>query len=175
MKIEILRIEKLKETNQYTELYGSERALIDAHSLPELNALRDEAAASFERLGFPTRKVERYRYTDVEAAFAPNYGLNLSRLRIPANPYEAFRCDVPNLSTSVYFVVNDSFYTDALPRVTLPEGVVVNALGKADSSLWESRYTALADVETDAITANLGRLLKADYDKETFYDVENYF
>ena len=29
--------------------------------------------------------------------------------------------------------------------------------------------------ETDAITANLGRLLKADYDKETFYDVENYF
>lgn len=29
--------------------------------------------------------------------------------------------------------------------------------------------------ETDAITASLGRLLKADYDKETFYDVENYF
>lgn len=29
--------------------------------------------------------------------------------------------------------------------------------------------------ESDAITASLGRLLKADYDKETFYDVENYF
>lgn len=29
--------------------------------------------------------------------------------------------------------------------------------------------------ETDAITASLGRLLKSDYDKETFYDVENYF
>ena len=29
--------------------------------------------------------------------------------------------------------------------------------------------------ETDAITASLGRLLKADYDRDTFDDVENYF
>ena len=29
------------------------------------------------RLGFPSRKVERYRYTDVAEAFAPNYGLKL--------------------------------------------------------------------------------------------------
>ena len=147
--------------NQYLDLFNTERTVLDGHSPAAMNARREAAAAAFSRLGFPTKRVERYRYTDVAAAFAPNYGLNLSRLRIPANPYEAFRCDVPNLSTSVYFVVNDSFYTDALPRVTLPEGVVVNALGKADSSLWESRYTALADVETDAITA-LNTMLAQD-------------
>ena len=147
--------------NQYLDLFNTERTVLDAHSPAAMNARREAAAAAFSRLGFPTKRVERYRYTDVAAAFEPNYGLNLSRLRIPANPYEAFRCDVPNLSTSVYFVVNDSFYTDALPRVALPEGVVVTALGKADSSLWESRYTALADVEADAITA-LNTMLAQD-------------
>lgn len=147
--------------NQYLDLFTTERAVLDGHSPAALNARREVAAAAFSRLGFPTKRVERYRYTDVAAAFAPNYGLNLSRLRIPANPYEAFRCDVPNLSTSVYFVVNDSFYTDALPRVSLPEGVVVTSLGKADSSLWESRYTTLADVQTDAITA-LNTMLAQD-------------
>ena len=118
----------MKDISQYLELFRTERDLIDAHSVPALNALRDEAAAAFERMGFPSKKVERYRYTDVAAAFAPNYGLNLSRLHIPVNPYEAFRCDIPNLSTSVYFVVNDSLYKDALPKATLPKGVIVDSL-----------------------------------------------
>ncbi|MBO4800809.1 MAG: Fe-S cluster assembly protein SufD [Bacteroidaceae bacterium] len=118
----------MKDISQYLELFRTERDLIDAHSVPALNALRDEAAAAFERMGFPSKKVERYRYTDVATAFAPNYGLNLSRLHIPVNPYEAFRCDIPNLSTSVYFVVNDSLYKDALPKATLPKGVIVDSL-----------------------------------------------
>ena len=46
--------------------------------------------------------------------------MNLNRLEIPVDPYEAFRCDVPNLSTSLYFVVNDAFYNKALPKVESP-------------------------------------------------------
>ena len=114
--------------SQYIDLFRSERALLDAHSSPFFNEQREEAAKVFEQLGFPTRKDERYRYTDVPAAFAPNYGLNLSRLRIPANPYEAFRCDIPNLSSSVYFVVNDSLYKDALPKAQLPKGVEIKCI-----------------------------------------------
>ena len=102
-------------------------------------------------MGFPSKKVERYRYTDVEAAFAPNYGLNLSRLNIPANPYEAFRCDVPNLSTSVYFVVNDSLYKSALPKAALPEGVIVGNLTEG-SDLKRADGTLLCPPD-DAITA----------------------
>ncbi len=123
---------------QYIDLFRSERARLNAHSSPFFNAQRDEAAAAFERMGFPTRKVERYRYTDVAEAFAPNYGLNLSRLHIPANPYEAFRCDIPNLSTSVYFVVNDSLYKQALPKAQLPEGVMVDDLN-SQSAIFNSR------------------------------------
>ena len=87
---------------QYIDLFTQCRALLDKHSCGVLNQHREEAFRHFQRLGFPTRKVERYKYTSMGDVFAPDYGLNLQRLDIPVNPYEAFRCDVPNLSTSLF-------------------------------------------------------------------------
>ena len=95
---------------QYIELYEQARQMIFDHSSEAMNAVRDEAFERFKAQGFPTRKVERYKYTDIQKLFAPDYGLNLNRLQIPVDPYKAFSCDVPNLSTSLYFVVNDMFY-----------------------------------------------------------------
>lgn len=76
--------------NQYLELFHAQRELIDSHSIALLNARRDEAAAAFARLGFPSQKVERYKYTDVARLFAPNYGLNL--LGTPTTPADVERC-----------------------------------------------------------------------------------
>ena len=59
-------------------MWRAERARIEACAPAALNARREAAAAAFERMGFPSRKVERYKYTDVAAAFAPNYGLQLA-------------------------------------------------------------------------------------------------
>ena len=108
---------------QYIELFSQTEAMICKHSAEVLNAPRASAFADFERLGFPTRKMEKYKYTDVSKYFEPDFGLNLNRLAIPVNPYEVFKCDVPNMSTSLYFVVNDTFYNRALPTGNLPEGV----------------------------------------------------
>ena len=106
----------MKSEQQYIDLYQQASQLIKTHSADVLNAVRDEAFADFKAQGFPTKKVERYKYTDMAALFAPDYGLNLKRLPIPVDPYETFTCDVPNLSTSVYFVVNDGFYTQQAAR-----------------------------------------------------------
>ncbi|MBQ8968337.1 MAG: Fe-S cluster assembly protein SufD [Bacteroidaceae bacterium] len=121
----------MSSEKQYIELYSECREMISSHSVPVLNALREQAYEDFRRLGFPSQKVERYKYTDVAAAFAPNYGLNLRHIDIPVSPYDVFRCDVPNLSTSLYFVVNDRFYDKALPKTSLPEGVEVMSLAEA--------------------------------------------
>ena len=100
----------MQSEKQYIELYEQTRGIICEHSSDVMNAVRDAAFERFVASGFPTRKQERYKYTDMQALFAPNYGLNLNRLQIPVDPYNAFRCDVPNLSTSLYFIVNDAFY-----------------------------------------------------------------
>ena len=142
---------------QYIELYKQAREMICKHSSEVMNAQRDAAFDSFATYGFPSRKVERYKYTDIQKLFTPDYGLNLNRLEIPVDPYQAFRCDVPNLSTSLYFVVNDMFYTKEQPKGHLPEGVVVGSLKEFASTEY---YNQLADKE-DAITA-LNTMLAQD-------------
>ena len=149
----------MSSEKQYIELYERCRKMIWDHSSEVMNAQRD---AAFARLssngGFPTRKVERYKYTDIDSLFAPDYGLNLNRLDIPVNPYDAFRCDVPNLSTSLYFVVNDAFYSKAVPKGNLPEGVVLGSLKEHASATY---YNQLASQEKDAVT-DLNTMLAQD-------------
>ena len=145
---------------QYIELYEQARQLICDHSSDVLNSVRDKAFDDFRRQGFPSRKVERYKYTDMEALFAPNYGLNLKRLQIPVDPYKAFRCDVPNLSTSLYFMVNDAFFNKALPQAHLPEGVIIGTM-KEYPDVVGKYYAKLAKTSDDAVTA-LNTMLAQD-------------
>ena len=150
--------------NQYIALYDECRGMICSHSAEVMNAVRDEAYENFKGQGFPTKKVERYKYTDIEKLFEPNYGLNLNRLDIPVNPYDAFRCDVPNLSTSLYFVVNDAFYKKIEPKALLPEGVIVDSLknqAEKNPDLIAKYYSKLAKTDEDAVTA-LNTMLAQD-------------
>ena len=148
----------MQSEKQYIELYEQTRGMICEHSSDVMNAQRDEAFERFAASGFPTRKQERYKYTDMQALFAPNYGLNLNRLQIPVDPYNAFRCDVPNLSTSLYFVVNDIFYHDEKPKGHLPEGVIIGSLKDFATSHY---YNRLAGQANDAAT-DLNTMLAQD-------------
>ena len=149
---------------QYIDLYRQASGMICGHSAGVMNAVRDRAFDDFQRLGFPSKKVERYKYTDMAALFEPDYGLNLNRLDIPVNPYDVFHCDVPNLSTSLYFVVNDAFYYKMLPKTQLPEGVIVGSLSAVAAErpeLVAKYYAKIARTEKDAATA-LNTMLAQD-------------
>ena len=156
---------------QYIDLYEQAGEMIKLHSAEVMNAVRDEAFRDFQRLGFPSKKVERYKYTDIASLFAPDYGLNLNRLEIPVDPYEAFRCDVPNLSTNLYFVVNDSFYRSDKREVknnsslityhsSLPEGVIISSMSE-HPEIVERYYAKLAKTAEDGVTA-LNTMLAQD-------------
>ena len=167
----------MNSEKQYIELYERARQMIFDHSSEAMNAVRDGAFEDFRKQGFPSRKVERYKYTDIQKLFEPDYGVNLNRLQIPVDPYEAFRCDVPNLSTSLYFVVNDMFYREeklegrgerlAHSTPKLPEGVIVDSMANVFShpspltSRLSSYYAKLAKTSEDAVTA-LNTMLAQD-------------
>ena len=145
----------MKPEQQYIDLFTQAEAMICRHSADVLNAPRAAAFAHFQQLGFPNSKNEEYKYSDMGKLFAPDYGLNLNRLPIPVNPNEVFKCDVPNMSTSLFFVLNDSFYSEnATSR--LPEGVLLGslkAMGETHPDLVRSFYGKLADTSTDGVTA----------------------
>lgn len=164
---------------QYIDVFEQARNMICQHSSAVMNAVRDAAFEDFKRLGFPTKKVERYKYTDIPSLFAPDYGLNLNRFKIPVDPYEAFKCDVPNLSTLLYFMVNDAFYNVpqgsenvvAKERRKLPEGVFIGSMQEFFShptsnvprSMFHvpSLYGKIAKTGDDGVTA-LNTMLAQD-------------
>ena len=150
----------MRSEQQYIDLYKEAREMIFSHAPEPMNVVRDQAFDDFVSSGFPTRKVERYKYTDIQKLFEPDFGVNINRLQIPVDPYETFRCDVPNLSTSLYFVVNDMFYHDEKPKGHLPEGVIIGSM-RDYPELVSKYYTKLAKTNEDAITA-LNTMLAQD-------------
>lgn len=142
----------MNAAQQYIDIFHQVKELIDEHSVGVLNALREEAMHCFEQQGLPTRKEERYKYIDLERVFATDYGMNLSRLDFPVNPYDVFHCDVPNMSTSLYFVVNDSFYDKELPSTQMPDGVLLGSL------------KTMAEEHPELVGKYYGQLAKSDKD-----------
>ena len=145
--------------------------MIFDHAPEAMNAVRDQAFDDFKAQGFPSKKVERYKYTDIQKLFEPDYGVNINRLQIPVDPYEAFSCDVPNLSTSLYFVVNDMFYRDDKPKGQrlrvggqrpgiIPESVIIGSM-RDYPELVAKYYAKLAKTSDDAVTA-LNTMLAQD-------------
>ena len=150
----------MRSEQQYINLYKEAREMIFSHAPEPMNAVRDEAFNDFASAGFPSKKVERYKYTDIQKLFEPDYGLNLNRLQIPVDPYKTFRCDVPNLSTSLYFIVNDAFYRDEKPKGHLPEGVIIDSMCN-HPDIVARYYGKLAKASEDGVTA-LNTMLAQD-------------
>ena len=90
---------------QYIDLYNAQRTLIDEHAAPVLNAQREAAAEVLQRVGLSRPK--DYTHVDPEALLAADYSLNLSRFAVPTDRNDLFTCAVPELSTSVHYLVNE--------------------------------------------------------------------
>lgn len=138
----------MSSEQQYIDLFHAQRELICKGSSEPINAVRNEAMTHFERQGFPTLKDERWKYTNVSEAFAPDYGLNLRRLPQTVGSVR-FHCEVPTLQTSTVQMVNDAVTT----TLELSEGIYVGSLSQADPNLISKFYAKAADMEHNAVTA----------------------
>lgn len=116
----------MKSEQQYIELYNEASSLIKQKSCPVMNSVRDAAFAVFEEKGFPSKKVERYKYTDVDAAFAPNYGISLGALELKPSKYIFSFKDSPIDLTPYYNKVADgSDALTALNTALAHEGLLI--------------------------------------------------
>jgi len=105
---------------EYLNIFNEYRAVIDKNSSEALNSLRDGGAAALEKLDFTTFKDE----------YAIDLGLNFERYTIQNNPYKLFSCDIPNIGAYIFYIVNDTFYSN--PQCAdLPNGVIISSLKEA--------------------------------------------
>ena len=111
---------------QYIDFYNSQQEAICAHSSQLMNSHRTEALKVVESVPLPRKGSENYEVSDLPAMFAPDFGINVNRVDIPIDVADTFRCDVPNLSTHIYFLLNDAFLAGKSSGVSMPSGVIVD-------------------------------------------------
>ena len=97
---------------QYIDFYGEVRDTIASRSCGEMNEYREAALQTFSSQGFPSSKVERYRYAKVDADFSPNYGIALTPLNGPLPPYCFRISDAASHARVLYNKVADA--TDSI-------------------------------------------------------------
>lgn len=139
----------------YIDIYKQYNEVLKKNSAAPLNKQRDEAFESFERLGFPTRRLEAYQYTELKDAFAVNYGMNLNRITLKEN----LRCDVPGINSYLFYIVNDTFYCPEESEKGMAElrenGVSIGSLreyAESNPTLVSQYYGKAAGCGLDALT-----------------------
>ena len=152
-----LKIGTMSAIKQYTDIFTTYSDAINAHSAPVLNAVRPDALNALENARMPRKGDEDYEATDLHEMFAPDYGVNINRVNLTADPAEAFRCDVPNMSTSPYYFFNDVYHHDGDTLTPHRDGVIVSSLRKAAEDypdLVARHYARIAPLSNPQVALN---------------------
>lgn len=145
---------------QYLDLYAGHKDLLKSKSAEGFNSLRDEAYKSLETFGLPKKGSENYEITDLSEMLKPDYGINLARIPLDVNPANSFRCGLPQLSNSLFFLLNDMWGESRDARKNIPEGIEIGPLSSYLSPNNENYhavkgfYGSLADVTNPIVALN---------------------
>lgn len=121
---------------QFRNLLTDYADVIAAHTPEGMAVVRGDAGRRLiedQGLRFPPKGSDGYEYTDLNAMFEADLGVNLSRVPVTMPVDNIFRCTLPAVSPLLGITVNDTFRpTDRLVRL-LPEGVTVTAFSAANA------------------------------------------
>lgn len=142
-----------KSLQQYLELYTLHKDLLCRRSAKGFNILREDAYKALTAAGLPKKGSENYEISDIPGMLSPDYGLNISRLPLDSNPGKGFKCGVPHLSSSMFFILNDMWAESKDARKGLPEGVEIGPLSRfVDDE--QKRYGRLANLLNPVVALN---------------------
>lgn len=117
---------------KYVHLFGEHRQEIMDSDPSFLKAMRQESIEAFERLGFPAKRAENYKYVHLEPFFNGSLETRFSPRKLEFDIDEMFRCDIPTLDTEVLLVLNGFYYTKTGERLAeLDNGIIYGSLNEA--------------------------------------------
>ncbi|PVX51896.1 Fe-S cluster assembly protein SufD [Balneicella halophila] len=142
-------------SQEYYDLFREVKSLIDENSSNKLNQYREEAIEKFKSLGgFPTTKVEDYKYTNIDSIFGYDYGIDLKNLSSKL-PFKN-ECDIPVKDAYTLYLRNGYF----IPNEDLTElekkGIIVCTLQEASlkhEDLFTKYYNKKAGESDHSIVA----------------------
>lgn len=149
--------EKTDTVNKYITLFHEHQGEIMDAEPAFLSGMRREAIADFERLGFPKKKAENYKYVHLEPFFNGTLETRFAPRKLEFDIQEMFRCDIPTLDTHVLLVLNGFYYTTTGEKLVEQEnGVIFGSLKEATArhpELVRQHLGKYADYRNDPFVA----------------------
>lgn len=143
-------------TEQFRDLYRNYSDEIAANSAPLMNAFREDAITRLEKQGFPYKGREDYRYADIESVFRQDLAKSFSDQKINFKIREIFHCDVPDINTNLFLLVNGRYYNNGEMLKELPGGIIAGSLAQAAKDypeIVEKHYDRYAGSSSDGLVA----------------------
>ena len=137
-------------------LYINNLDLITENSANSLNLARSSAIENFKRLGFPSAKSEKYKYTKVEQLFRNDYEKYFTPKQINFNIDDIFRCDIPSHDTHLALTLNGFYLNNPEALVEIEHGVIVGSIAEAAKkypNVFSKYYNAQANNDEDGLVA----------------------
>ena len=147
--------EKADLSLKYTAHYNEIKDELQQESSAVMNAPRQQAIRDFVAQGIPTRRVENYKYTNLQPSFVPDYEFFHQPPAVEGDISSAFRCGVPKLDTTLAFVSNGWFDHQNSRISELPQGVILDSIENTArrNPAMLSRYATLAPASDDPMVA----------------------
>ncbi len=128
----------------------------DGNAFSGLKGSRSAALADFNRLGFPHKKMEKWRSTDLKTSLSFDYSLATDDFRMQDILGDLFECDLHELDSFVVNLYKGRFVYKERPIYTLENGVVIGSLSSAFDKypdLIEKHFGKYAKTENSAFNA----------------------
>lgn len=122
----------------------------------KIQSLRREAIDRFRELGFPGRKHEAWKYTNIGAALRHDYNVMAVPPMPQLDPGEIESFTIPDFDGHVIVLLNGRFSPEHSRIGELPDGVVVESLEKASrthSDIVDAYFGRYTQVRDDVFTA----------------------
>lgn len=142
-------------SERLVDLFQDNREKLISDDPPAVRANRERALAAFKTLGFPDKKLEDWRNTDLSGSLGLSYDYPLE----PSGEddlQKVFRCNIPHLDTAVIGQLNGWFVSKDVPLMELGNGIIIGSLAEAMKKyprLVEPHLGRYADVTSNSFAA----------------------
>ncbi len=144
-----------KITQKYVDYYQSTEADINQKSSELVNNQRQEALDNFKVWGIPNRKVEAYKYTNLEEVFDHNLDMSMAQRPLDVDVESLFKCDVLKLDAYLAIIAKGQYASKEL-LINNDESIIVCSFkdaAKKHPAIFKKYYNTLAKEKEDGSVA----------------------
>lgn len=137
------------------DFYQENHEHLIANDTPAFRDNREKAIVSFQKLGFPDKKLENWRNTDLAASLRLTYDYPLQP-SADEDQQKVFRCNIPHMDTAVIGQLNGWYVSKDVPLMELGNGIIIGSLAEAMKKypqLVEPHLGKYTDVEANGFAA----------------------